>query len=113
MHELALAESMLEIVERAARQNSAERITAVRLEIGTLSHVEPDALHFCFDAVTHGSLADGARLEIVRTPGQAWCMPCGETVTLSALGQPCPVCGSFQLSITDGDAMRVKEIEIG
>jgi hydrogenase nickel incorporation protein HypA/HybF len=47
------------------------------------------------------------------TPSRAAVSPCGETVALSALGQPCPACGSFQLSITEGDAMRVKEIEIG
>jgi hydrogenase nickel incorporation protein HypA/HybF len=113
MHELALAESMLEIVERAASHADAARVTAVRLEIGALSHVQPDALQFCFDAVTRGTLAERARLEIVTTPGRAWCMPCGETVPLSALGQPCPVCGSYQLSVTDGEAMRVKDIEIG
>jgi hydrogenase nickel incorporation protein HypA/HybF len=112
MHELALAESMLAIAEQAARRSGADRILAVRLEIGALSHVEPEALHFCFDAVTRGSLAEHARLEIVTTPGEAWCMPCAATVPLSALGQPCPACGSYQLNVTHGDAMRVKEIEV-
>lgn len=112
MHEMALAESMLEIVVATARRSGAERITAVRLEIGALSHVEPDALRFCFDAVTRGSLAERARLEIIATPGAAWCMPCGETVPLSALGQPCPQCGSYQLNVVRGDAMRVKDIDI-
>ena len=112
MHELALAESMLAIAERAARGNGAERILAVRLEIGALSQVEPEALHFCFDAVTRGSLAEYARLEIVTIPGEAWCMPCAAAVPLSALGRPCPTCGSYQLSVTRGDAMRVKEIEV-
>lgn len=112
MHEMALAESTLEIVETTARRSGAGRITAVRLEIGALSHVEPDALRFCFDAVTRGSLAERARLEIVVMPGAAWCMPCAQTVPLSARGQPCPQCGSYQLNVVRGDAMRVKDIEI-
>jgi hydrogenase nickel incorporation protein HypA/HybF len=112
MHEMALAESMLEIVESTARKNGAERVLAVRLEIGALAQVEPDALRFCFDAVTRGSLAREARLEIVTTPGAAWCMPCSETVALAALGLPCPRCGSYQLTVSQGDAMRVKDIEI-
>ena len=112
MHELALAESTLAIAEQAARRNGAERILAIRLEIGALSHVDPQALHFCFDAVTRGGLAESARLEIVTTPGKAWCMPCAATVPLSALGQPCPACGSYQLNVTQGDAMRVKDIEV-
>jgi hydrogenase nickel incorporation protein HypA/HybF len=112
MHEMALAESMLEIVETTARDNGAQRVKGVWLEIGALSHVVPEALSFCFEAVTRGSLADGAALTILHTPGAAWCMPCGETVPLAQLGDPCPRCGSFQLTVSAGDAMRVKEIEI-
>ena len=112
MHEMALAESMLEIVEQTARANHAARVTLIRLEIGALSHVEPEALRFCFDVVTRASLADGARLEIQTTPGEAWCMPCGTTVPLSGLGKACPRCGSYQLSISKGDAMQVRDIEV-
>ncbi len=112
MHEMALAESMLEIVERAARSSGAIRVTEVRLEIGALSHVEPDALRFCFDAVTRDSLAAGAALAIETLPGTAWCMPCGASVPLARLGDACPNCGSYQLTVTAGDAMRVKDIAV-
>ena len=112
MHEMALAASVLEIVEGTAQRNGGARVSAVWLEIGALSQVEPEALRFCFDVVTRGSLADRARLEIVTTPGAAWCMPCGETVALAALGGPCPHCGSYQLAVSQGEAMRVKQIEL-
>lgn len=112
MHEMALAESMLEIVEDTARRSGASRVTAVCLEIGALSQVEPEALRFCFDAVTHGSLAEKARLTIIGTPGRAWCMPCGEAVALARLGEPCPRCGSYQLEVSEGAAMSVKAIEM-
>ena len=75
MHEMSLAEGMLQLVEDGARRNAAGAVKAVWLEIGTLAQVEVDALRFCFDAVTRGTLAQGARLEIVDTPGAAWCMP--------------------------------------
>jgi hydrogenase nickel incorporation protein HypA/HybF len=112
MHEMALAESMLEIVESTARQAGGSRVTNVRLEIGTLSHVATDALRFCFDVVTKGSLADGATLDIEDVPGEAWCMPCGATVPLAQVGDPCPRCGSFQLAVTAGSGMRVKDIAV-
>jgi hydrogenase nickel incorporation protein HypA/HybF len=112
MHEMAIAESMMEIVEAAARRNAAARVSAIRLELGALSAIEQHALTFCFDAVSRGSLAEGARLEIVTLPGEAWCMPCGERVGLQRRGDPCPQCGSHQLEVLGGDAMRVKEIEI-
>ena len=112
MHEMALAESMLEIVEAAARKHGATRVSAVRLEIGALSHVAVDALRFCFEAVTRGSLAEGAALDIESTPGEAWCMPCGTAVPLAQVGEPCPRCGSYQLQVSRGEDMRVKDIAI-
>ena len=112
MHEMAIAESMLEIVEATARRNASARVATVWLELGALSHVEARALVFCFDAVTRGSLAEGATLEIVTLPGEAWCMPCGDRVPLQRRGNPCPRCGSYQLEVVRGEEMRVKEIAI-
>jgi hydrogenase nickel incorporation protein HypA/HybF len=112
MHEMSIAECMLEIVETTARGNAAARVSAIRLELGALSPVEPHALEFCFDAVARGTLAEGARLEIVTLAGEAWCMPCGERVGLQRRGDPCPRCGGHQLEVVRGDEMRVKEIAI-
>ncbi len=94
------------------QRNGATRVHTVWLEIGALAHVEPDALRFCFDAVTRGSLAEGAVLEIATTPGAAWCMPCGARVEIARLGDPCPSCGSHQLQVVAGEEMRVREIGI-
>jgi hydrogenase nickel incorporation protein HypA/HybF len=112
MHEMSLAEGMLQIVEDTARSNDARRVTAVWLEIGTLAQVERDALRFCFDAVTRGGIAYGARLEIIDTPGAAWCMPCGGRVAIAAIGDACPQCGGYQLQVVAGSDMRLKEIAI-
>lgn len=112
MHEMSLAEGMLQLVEDGARQHAASAVKAVWLEIGALAQVEVDSLRFCFDAVTRGTLAEGARLEIVATPGVAWCMPCGERVAIGRIGDACPCCGSHQLQVVQGEAMRVREIEV-
>jgi hydrogenase nickel incorporation protein HypA/HybF len=111
MHEMALAEGVLQIVEDAARREGLRRVRAVWLEIGQLSSVEPEAMRFCFEAVARDSVAAGARLEIVATPGAAWCLECSERVTLAELGAACPRCGGYQLRVTDGTQMRVKELE--
>ena len=112
MHEMALAEGMIAIVEDTARKNDAARVAIVRLELGALSHVEREALAFCFDAVARGGVAAGARLDIAVTPGAAWCMPCGERVPLARRGDACPRCGGYQLEVVAGDEMRVTEIEV-
>jgi hydrogenase nickel incorporation protein HypA/HybF len=111
VHELSLAEGVLQIVEDAARRECMRRVRAVWLEIGRFSSVEPEAMRFCFDVVTRCSVADGARLDIVQTPGSAWCMNCSEPAAIDALGDACPHCGSYQLQVTGGVQMRVKELE--
>jgi hydrogenase nickel insertion protein HypA len=69
MHEMSLCESILQICEDEARRQGFKRVTRVRLEIGRLSGAEPEAMRFSFDAVTRGSLAEGAVLEIIDMPG--------------------------------------------
>jgi hydrogenase nickel incorporation protein HypA/HybF len=112
MHEMALAEGVLRIVQDAAKREGFRRVRAVWLEIGRLSSVEPEAMRFCFDAVTRHSVADGACLEIVETPGAAWCTQCSAPAAIDTVGDPCPSCGSYQLQVTGGTEMRVKELEV-
>jgi hydrogenase nickel incorporation protein HypA/HybF len=109
---MSLAEGMLEIVVDTARRSDAREVRTVWLELGALAQVEAHALRFCFDAVTRGSIAEGAALEIVTLPGEAWCMPCGERVPLPQLGDACPHCGSYQLQVVAGDQMRIREIAV-
>lgn len=112
MHEMSLAESVLQIVEEAAREQGFSRVRAVRLEIGQLSAVEVEALRFCFDAVVRETLAGGARLEIDSVPGVGWCMACSASVPLPALYEACPRCGGYQVQPTAGNEMRVKDLEV-
>jgi hydrogenase nickel incorporation protein HypA/HybF len=112
MHEMALAESVVQIVQDYARRDRFARVKTVRLEVGRLSGVEMDAMRFCFDAAAHSTPAEGARLEIVEVPGTAWCLRCSASVPLAARYDPCPHCGGFQLQVTGGTEMRVKELEV-
>ena len=112
MHEMSLAEGVLQMIEDAARQQGFARVSTVWLEIGQLSGVEPEAMAFCFDAVTHGSIAQNARLEIITLPGTGWCMACAQTVPMKEAFGECPVCGGHQLQVTGGTEMRVKELEV-
>lgn len=112
MHEMALAEGVLQLIEDAAQRENFVRVKTVWLEIGQLSSVEPEALAFCFDAVTRDSIAEGSRLEFVVTPGSGWCLQCSATVPMTELYTACPQCGGCQLQVTGGTEMRVKELEV-
>jgi hydrogenase nickel incorporation protein HypA/HybF len=112
MHEMSLAEGVLQIVEDAAAAQGFTRVKTVWLEIGRLSSVEPEAMRFCFDVVTKDSLADGAALEIIDVPGMGQCMACTQVVEISAVYDPCPACGEYPVQPTGGTEMRVKELEV-
>ena len=112
MHEMSLCEGVLQVLETEAQNQGFKRVKTVWLEIGDLSGVEIEAMKFCFDAVTRNSLADGAQLNIINTPGQAWCMPCSKTVVVKQRFDECPDCGSYQLQVTSGDEMKIKELEV-
>ena len=112
MHEMALCEGVLQILVANAKAQGYHQVKRVWLEIGGLSGVETEAMRFGFDVVTKGTLADRARLEIIEIPGEAWCMQCSKTVPVKQRFDACPECGSYQLQVTGGDQMRVKELEV-
>ena len=108
MHELSITQSMVELCERNA---TGRRVLCVVIEIGELSSVVPDAVEFCFDICTRDTLLDGARLVIERIPGQGRC-DCGVESPLHTYYDPCPACGGFGLTITAGEELRVRELEV-
>lgn len=112
MHEMSLCEGVLRILEKQARAQRFHRVKTVWLEIGELAGVEKEAVRFSFDVVMKGSLADGARLEIIETPGEAWCMQCMKPVRINRHFDACSDCGGHQLQLTGGTEMRVKELEV-
>ncbi|QBQ55936.1 hydrogenase maturation nickel metallochaperone HypA [Nitrosococcus wardiae] len=112
MHELSLCEGVVQILEEQARIQSYSRVKTVWLEVGVLAGVELESLRFSFDAVTRGTLAEGARLEILSAPGRAKCLSCGETVVLNERFSPCPRCGGYPLQVTSGEELRIKELEV-
>lgn len=112
MHELALTESIVEIIRDMAKSQGFEKVRVVRLRVDALANVEPDALRFCFDAVARGTVAEGATLDIVRAPGEGWCLDCGKSVALAERFGDCPECGKSHVQMTSGDALRVEELEV-
>jgi hydrogenase nickel incorporation protein HypA/HybF len=112
MHEMSMAEGVLQLIEDAARKDQFTKVKTVWLEIGQLSGVEPEAMAFCFDAVMRDSVAAGARLEIITVPGVGWCMACAKSVPMTEVFGECPQCRGYQMQVTGGTEMRVKELEV-
>ncbi len=112
MHELSLCESVLNILKDESKKQGFSEVKHVWLEIGQMASVEREAMMFSFDVVTRNSLADGANLTIIDIPGEAWCMYCEKTIAVNQRFDSCPECGSYQIQVTAGDEMRIKELEV-
>jgi hydrogenase nickel incorporation protein HypA/HybF len=109
MHELGIAQAVVAMVCEYA--DSRGRVTRVVLEIGKLSAVLPDAIRFCFDLCSEGTVVAGAELEILELPGRARCRECGSAVTLEQPLGHCE-CGSSDLEWLSGEELRIKEFEV-
>lgn len=112
MHEMSLAEGMIQLIEDQAKVQNFSEVTLVHLDIGKLSNVEVEAMRFCFDAVCKNTLAEGAELKISQSPGIGWCMDCECQVAYQQLYQPCPHCDGHKIQITGGNEMLIKELEV-
>ncbi|MDR0458513.1 MAG: hydrogenase maturation nickel metallochaperone HypA [Burkholderiaceae bacterium] len=112
MHEMSLAESVRDLIEAQAKKERFRHVRAVELEVGRLAAVDVQALRFALDIALRGTSAEGAELVIAEPAGQAWCMQCSRTVELAQRGDPCPACGSYQLTVTGGDQMRVSGLVV-
>lgn len=110
MHELSLAGGVLQVVEEAAAREGFVRVQRLTLEASALAGVELRALRFALESLMPGTCLDGAELQILQPPGQAWCHGCGHTVAIRSRLDDCPRCGSPQLLATGGTELRVHEL---
>ena len=112
MHELSLAQSIVDIVQNAASANGAGRVLTIGVRIGELSGVVVDSLTFCFTAITAGTSLEGAALRVDRIPVRAQCRECRALCEVENLVFLCPSCGSGNLEIIAGRELQVSEIEV-
>jgi hydrogenase nickel incorporation protein HypA/HybF len=109
MHEMAITQGIIELCQNHA---AGRHILSVEVEIGELSSVVPDAIQFCFEACSSGTLLEGATLTIVRIPGRGSCRTCGADMPITTLYDACIACGEYCVTVTAGEEMRVREIEV-
>lgn len=112
MHELGLTQHLVEIAERAAKENGAMQVRSVTVEIGGLAGVVPESVEFCFEACSRGTLLEGSRLEIIFIPGRARCYDCHVECAIDTYTVACPGCGGFSLERLQGEELRVIEMEV-
>ena len=109
MHEMSVTQGIIDICEQHA---AGRRVLSLDVEIGELSGVVPEAIEFCFEACSQGTLLEGAGLNIIRIPGRGRCQECGAETPLASVFEACAQCGGFRVTLEGGEEMRVREIEV-
>jgi hydrogenase nickel incorporation protein HypA/HybF len=109
LHELAIAESVVQI---ASRHADGRRVTKVQLKVGHLRQVVPSALAFSFELVAEGTPVEGAELEMEEVPAIGSCLGCGAESRLKEFPLQCRMCGSYELRIIEGEELLVESLEL-
>lgn len=110
MHELSVAEGMMRIVVRTARENALGRIVAVRMKIGRLRGFDARQIALCFEMLSAGTLADGARLEIEAVSPHCHCRDCGRSWMAEGFRLDCPSCGGHEADIVGGHELHIENV---
>jgi hydrogenase nickel incorporation protein HypA/HybF len=114
VHEMGVTQEVLLAVLDASEKAGATRVNRVRLTIGELTEVVPDALQFAWAALTPGTLAEGAVLEIRETGGRSVCLQCGTEFDHDRFDRRCtaPGCGSFATKVIVGDELTIDGVDV-
>ena len=105
-------EGALEMALVKAREAGAQRLLRLRLRIGALSGVVPEALQFAFEALTPGTIAEGAELAIDRVPARFWCAACAREFASDDLFADCPGCHRPSGDLRAGRELELASLEI-
>jgi hydrogenase nickel incorporation protein HypA/HybF len=111
MHELSIAQSILDIVLQHLPPE-APPVETVKVRIGRLSGVLAESLEFCFGVVVSGTPLEGARMEIEHIPAQATCRGCGKGFQVPETLFCCPSCATTDIKLTSGFELQVAEIVV-
>ncbi|WP_333740085.1 hydrogenase maturation nickel metallochaperone HypA/HybF [Streptomyces sp. IBSBF 2806] len=112
MHEMSVALAVVDqVAEAAERAGDVTAVRSVRLQVGELAGVVPDALAFCFELVCAGTLLEGAELVTEAVPGRARCTPCAHEW---AVGMPprltCPGCDGTDTELLAGRELQIVDV---
>lgn len=111
MHEMGITQSILDASFEAARNAGASRITEITVSIGDLTEVVDFALQFAFEALTPGTMAEGATLVVNHVGARSHCNTCGVDFDHDRFQMACLECGSLDVKLLAGRELQIDSIE--
>ena len=112
MHEMAIAQSIMDIVQEEISRRGIERLETINLVVGMMSAVIPQHLAFCFEIVTKDTPLEGTALRIREVPLTYYCTACTQEFTAEEVTFVCPDCGKGKLELIAGRELAVESLEV-
>lgn len=112
MHEMAVTQSLLDIVLKEAEKAGAQKVSAVNLVIGEMSGLVDDSVQFYFDFLTKETIAEGSTLNFKRIPARMKCRACAAEFVPTPEEWICPKCGQWQAEVVAGKEFFIDSIEV-
>ncbi|NCC51708.1 MAG: hydrogenase maturation nickel metallochaperone HypA [Spartobacteria bacterium] len=112
MHELSLAQAMVQEIEAALAKEHATALLSINIKIGALSGVEKEAFAFAFPIVAEGTLLAGADLLFEEVPAAVTCRDCGKVSSPDVHFLQCAHCASINVDIVGGREFMIQSLEI-
>jgi len=112
MHEMSIAQGLLDIIKEEMEKHHATVLRSVRLNIGQLSAIVPESLSFCFEVMTTGTELEGARLDMEIIPLRGICRACKREFEIENYAFMCPHCHSRDIETVSGQELSIVEMEV-
>lgn len=112
MHELAITQSMLDLVVEQAKQAGGSKVARIDLLVGEMCGFVKESVQFYFDLLSKGTIAEGASLNFTMVPATARCKVCGKIFEMKEFSWACPDCAQTSLDVIGGKELRVESIEV-
>ena len=113
MHELSIAQSIVDSAREHATAQGAARVLRVGVRIGDISGVNADALEFCFGMTVKDTQLEGATLDVERIPVRYRCDTCAAEFPAPAdFAAACPQCAGTRARMVAGDELALSYLEV-
>ena len=112
MHEMGIIAGVLETTIRSATDAGVQCVLGVTLRIGEMTEAIPEALEFAFEALSEGTICEGAQLTVNIVGPRSICAECGEEFDHDRFHRACPACGGYETILIAGRELEIESIEV-
>ena len=109
---MSIAQSLIDVLKEEMISHHIKTLRSVRLNIGQMTAVVPDALSLCFHVITKGTDLEGVKLNMDIVPLMGSCSDCGKEFEIVDYNFVCSKCGSKKINTIGGKDLSIVEMEV-